>query len=153
MTKDKNRQQFSVQRIYVKDVSFEAPLGARAFTERQKPTINQEINTKIEAIQESRYEVTLTISVAAKVEEQTVFLVEIQQAGLFLISGITEERLPPVLNIACANILFPYAREAIDNLLVKGTFSPIMLAPINFEALYAQAMERQKPKEGSTEIH
>lgn len=153
MTKDKQKQQFSVQRVYIKDLSFEAPLGAKAFTEKRQPVINQEFNTKIERIQDDHYEVVLTITIVAKIEEQTAFLVEIHQAGLFFVSGISGTKLSQLLNAACPNILFPYAREAIDSALVKGTFPPIMLSPINFEALYARAIEQQKESQHTTEVH
>ena len=147
MTDNTPKQQFSVQRIYVKDLSFEAPLGARAFGQKQQPTIHHELNTKIEKIQDDHYEVTLSITLTSKIEDQTVYLVEIHQAGLFLIRGIAEAQLPKLLNTVCPNILLPYAREAIDNILVKGTFSPIMLSPINFEAIYADAVKKRKEAE------
>lgn len=153
MTQDKHKQHFSVQRIYIKDLSFEAPLGAKVFTEKQQPAINQELNTHIKKIQDDHYEVTLTVIITAKIEEQTVFLVEVHQAGLFFISGVTGTQLPQVLNTTCPNILLPYAREVIDSTLVKGTFPPIMLSPINFEALYAQVIEKQKEKQNTAEIH
>ena len=153
MAEDKNKQQFSVQRVYIKDLSFEAPLGAKAFNKKWKPSINQQLNTKAEKIQDDHYEVTLTVTLTANIEEQTAFLVEVHQAGLFFISGISDLQLPKLLNTVCPNILLPYIREAIDSTLVKGTFPPIMLSPINFEALYAKAMESQKVEQNTTKIH
>ena len=153
MTENAPKQQFAIQRVYLKDLSFESPLGARAFGQKQQPTMNQELNTKIEKIQDDHYEVTLAITLTSKIEDQTVFLVEIQQAGLFLISGIAEVQLPKLLNTVCPNILLPYAREAIDSTLIKGTFSPVMLSPINFEALYADAVKKRKEEQGNEQTH
>ena len=139
------QQQFALQRIYTKDVSFESPGSPNIFRKQWQPKINVDLNTKSDAVDEQgNFEVVLTITLTAKVEEETAFLVEVQQAGIFMISGIEGENLRMVLGTAAPNILFPYARENIDALCVKGGFPPVMLAPVNFDALYQQAVAQSQ---------
>lgn len=139
-------QQFAMQRLYIKDLSFEAPMGAAAFRKQWKPQVNQDLNTKTAKIDDDFYEVILTITVTVKLEDETAFLVEVQQAGLFAVKGIEGQQLAQVLNTVCPNILFPYAREAIDNAVTKGSFPALMLPPVNFDALFAQALAQAKQK-------
>lgn len=136
-------QQFGVQRVYIKDLSFETPMGFEVFTKQWQPQIKVDLNTRSSKAADDIHEVVLTITITAKLEEQTAFLVEVQQAGLFLVRGIEGEQLQQVLGIMCPNILFPYAREAIDNLANRGSFPALMLQPVNFEALYRQVQEQQ----------
>ena len=143
-------QQFAMQRIYLKDLSFEAPMGAEAFRKQWKPQVNQELNTKTNKIDEGLFEVTLTLTITVKLEEETAFLVEVHQAGLFGIQGIEGQQLAQVLNTVCPNILFPYAREAIDNVITKGSFPALMLPPINFDALFAQAVAQAQQNAENT---
>ncbi|MFV0277371.1 MAG: protein-export chaperone SecB [Parahaliea sp.] len=141
---DAPQQQFSMQRIYTKDISFESPASPAVFRKQWQPKLNIDLNTKSDQLDENgNYEVALTITLTARIEEETAFLVEVQQAGIFFISGIEGENLRRVLGTACPNILFPYARENIDALCVKGGFPPVMLAPVNFDALYQQALAQQ----------
>ncbi|MBL4827208.1 MAG: protein-export chaperone SecB [Spongiibacteraceae bacterium] len=137
-------QQFLVQRLYVKDVSFEAPLGAEVFTKKWQPKINVDLNTKNAALNDESYEVVLTVTLTAKIEEDTAFLIEVQQAGIFLVKGIEGETLRRALGIMAPNILFPYLREAVDGLVIKGGFPAVGLQPVNFEALYMHALEQAK---------
>jgi preprotein translocase subunit SecB len=130
--------QFGIQRIYIKDLSFESPNTPAIFRKEWKPKIKLDLNTKATPLDKDVYEVVLTLTVSAKLEEETAFLCEIQQAGIFSISGFPEETRGQMLGAYCPNILFPYAREAIDTAVVKGSFPALMLAPVNFEALYAQ---------------
>jgi preprotein translocase subunit SecB len=139
-------QQFLIQRIYTKDLSLENPMGPEAFTITDQPTINQDLASEINKINDELYETTLKLTITASLDEKTIFLVEIQQAGLFVMKGIQGDDLSRVLNTVCPQILFPYARETIDSALTKATFPPLMLPPINFDALYAQALEEQKNK-------
>ncbi len=135
------QQQFVMQRIYAKDLSFESPSSPNVFKKQWQPKVNVDLNTKSDAIDEQgNYEVVLSITITAKIEEETAFLVEVQQAGIFMIKGFEGEDLRRVLGTAAPNILFPYAREAIDALCVKGGFPAVMLAPVNFDALYQQAL-------------
>lgn len=144
--------QFAMQRIYLKDLSFETPLGAAAFKKQWKPQAHQELNTKTAKIDEDLYEVELTLTITVKLEEEAAFLVEVKQAGLFGIKGLEGQQLAQALNINCPQILFPYAREVIDNAVVKGSFPALMLPPINFEALYAAALKQaQQQAEAKTE--
>jgi protein-export chaperone SecB len=135
---------FSVQRIYVKDSSFEAPDTPDSFRRPYQPQINFTINNRSKKIEEGIFEVVLRLTADVKQDNKTVFLVEVQQAGVFEVAGLEGERLEQVLSITCPSILFPYGREAIDALVTKGSFPPLMLAPINFEAVYAQAKRNQQ---------
>ena len=138
------QQQFAMQRIYSKDVSFESPATPGIFGKQWQPKVNVDLNTKSDKFDDKgNFEVVLTITITAKVDEETAFLVEIQQAGIFLVTGFSDNDLRRVLGTAAPTILFPYAREAIDALCVKGGFPPVMLAPVNFDALYQQAMAQQ----------
>jgi len=140
-TQDQPQQQFAMQRIYTKDISLESPSTPAVFKKQWQPQISVDLGTKSEKIDDTgNYEVVLTITITAKVEEETAFLIEVQQAGIFMINGFNAEDLRRVVGTAAPNILFPYARECIDNMCVKGGFPPVMLAPINFEAMYQQAL-------------
>ena len=144
--------QFLLQKIYLKDLSFEAPQGVQAFKQAWKPKINQDLNTATAKVEDGLFEVVLKLTITAEMEDKTVFLVEVQQAGLFLIRGLEGQQLTQALNTACPNILFPYAREAIDSAVVKGGFPALAIPPINFDVLFAQAIARaQQEKEGATE--
>jgi len=135
------KQQFAMQRIYSKDISFESPATPAVFRKQWQPKVNVELNTRSDKIDDNgNFEVVLTITVTAKVEEETAFLVEVQQAGIFYIAGIEGENLRRILGTAAPNILFPYARETVDSVCVKGGFPPVMLAPVNFDGLYQQAL-------------
>jgi preprotein translocase subunit SecB len=136
--------QFQIQRIYLKDLSFEAPLGVEGFAQKVQPNIEQELNTQITRIDDNHHEVVLLLTITAKADNRTLFLVEVKQAGLFMVKGIEGMQLSQLLNTTCAQILFPYAREAVDNLLTRGTFPPLMMPPINFEAVFAQAVAQAR---------
>lgn len=138
-------QQFAIQKIYLKDVSFESPNAPQAFTDGDwQPQINVQINSSHGAIAQDAYEVVLNITVTAKKDEKTAFLVEIKQAGIFTIAGFPEENLAGMLGAYCPESLFPYAREAISELISKGGFPQLLLAPVNFNALYSQQLEQNK---------
>ncbi len=144
---------FALQRLYIKDSSFESPSSPVVFTKTWKPKIQVDLNTRSQAVAEKNFEVTLTVTVTAKLEDgdDTAFLVEVQQGGLFLVDGIEGEQLRQLLGIACPNMLFPYLREAVDSLVVKGGFPALALQPVNFEALYRQAQQEAAQKaSGST---
>ena len=140
---DPNAPQFALQRIYLKDFSFESPRSPGVFTGQWGPNINFEVKSRSQNFQENTYEVILTLTVEAKVEEETAFLVEVQQAGIFACANMESQQLEQILSSLCPNILFPYAREAIDSIVTKGSFPPLMLAPINFDAVYAEQKRRQ----------
>ena len=136
--------QFSIEKIFLKDVSFESPAAPAIFTEDWSPEINMELNSQANPIEKDFYEVELNITVTAKNNEATGFLVEVKQCGIFSISGMDEANLNGMLGSFCPNILFPYAREAISDLVSKGGFPQLLLAPVNFDALYAQHMQNNE---------
>ena len=138
---------FSVQRVFVKDSSFEAPDSPECFRRPYAPQINFNINSRSRKIEDTFYEVVLRLTADVKQDDKTLFLVEVQQAGVFEIAGLENERLEQVLMITCPSILFPYGREAVDALVVKGSFPALMLAPVNFDAVYLQA-KRQQAEQG-----
>ena len=141
---DETAPKFIIQRVYIKDSSFEAPNTPEVFKEPYKPSIQFNMNTKTNKFDDNLYEVILTLTVEVKNEkEKVLFIAEVQQAGVFLIEGLGEEDLVQVMHITCPNVLFPYGREAIDNLATKGSFPALMLAPVNFEAAFTQAREQQ----------
>lgn len=135
-----------IKRIYLKDLSFETPMGAEAFSTARQPKIDQELNVRVDKQGEDLHEVVLLLTITARQEDRVVFLVEVQQAGLFLIQGLDKGQLAQVINTSCPQILFPYAREVIDSTLSRGSFPPVMLPPINFDAVFAQAVQKQSGK-------
>lgn len=141
---EENNPQFSLQRIYVKDVSFEAPNSPEMFTKAWQPQVNMDLNTNITELESEHYEVTLSVTVTAENEGKNAFLVELVQAGVFYLANIEDEQKSIMLGAMCPGILFPYVRENIDNLVVKGGFPALMLAPINFDALYQQQQQAQE---------
>lgn len=142
---DKPQVQFALQRIYVKDISFEAPNSPAVFQQPFKPKVGLDLNTTHQKVGEDLYEVVIkvTAQVTHSEEGTTSFLAEIEQAGLFRIGGIEGSQLEHTLGAFCPNMLFPYARECIDNLVNRGGFPPLMLSPVNFEAIYAQKKQRE----------
>lgn len=138
-------QQFVLQRIYVKDLSFESPKSPDGFRQQWKPQIGLELNSGHKDLGDDNHEVVLSLTVTARnQEEETIYLAEVQQAGIFLIKGLPEDVMEQTLGAFCPNVLFPYAREALDSLVTRGSFPPVMLAPVNFDAIYEQA--RANPK-------
>ena len=135
--------QFALQRLYLKDSSFESPRSPLVFQGKWEPKINFDIKTRNTKVQDEVYEVVLVLTVEAKLDDQSAFLAEVHQAGIFTCKSLDDAQLEQVLSTVCPNILFPYARETIDSLVVKGSFPALMLAPINFDALYAQQKQAQ----------
>jgi preprotein translocase subunit SecB len=152
MSENKEQSQFALQRIYTKDISFEAPNSPAAFTKQWKPEVKLDLNTSGRKVDEQHYEVSVKITITAKNDDETAFLVELVQCGLFAVVNIPEQQLGAMLGAICPNILFPYLRENIDSLVVKGGFPALMLAPINFEALYQKrAQEAQAAQKEAAE--
>lgn len=131
-------KQFAIQKIYVKDLSFETPNSPAVFTEQWKPEVNLNLNTESRGIAENVYEVVLKLTVTATQGEKTTYLAEVQQAGIFTMAGFSEDEIKPMLGAFCPNTLYPFARETVADLIQRGGFPPLLLAPINFDALYAQ---------------
>ena len=136
--------QFSLQRIYVKDLSFEAPKSPEIFRQEWTPSVALDLNTRQRPLEGDFHEIVLTVSVTVKNGEETAFIAEVQQAGIFLIKGLDAASMSHTLGAFCPNLLFPYAREALDSLVVRGSFPALMLAPVNFDALYAQELSRMQ---------
>ena len=142
---------FAIEKLYVKDLSLEVPNAPAIYLESETPEIGLQLQTGIQRLAEDAFEVTLTTTVTAKTGEKTVFLVEVSQAGIFRVRNVPEDNLEPLLSIACPNILFPYAREVVSDAVSRAGFAPVILQPVNFEALYAnRAQEEQTPAEGAT---
>lgn len=134
---------FGIEKLYVKDFSIEVPNAPSIFLEREGPQVDIQINTQGTHLGEGVFDVVLTVTVTAKLGEKTVFLVEVGQAGIFRMVNVPQEQIEPLLAVACPNILQPYAREAISDATVRAGFSPVLLQPINFEALYLARLEEQ----------
>lgn len=141
---DTQQGQFAIQKVYTKDISFETPNSPAIFSKNWQPQADVRLETATKLVGEDIHEVTLAVTVTVKLEEQTAFLVEVQQAGLFAIKGLPEPQLAQVLGAFCPNILFPYAREAISDLITRGGFPQLLLAPVNFDLLYAQRTQQQQ---------
>lgn len=140
--------QFMIQRLYVKDLSFETKNTPAVFQQRWEPQLSLDLNTQHTQLEENTFEVVLTVTASVKNQEETAFLVEVHQAGIFTIQGAPQEQLEHLLGSFCPNILFPYAREAITAEVLRGSFPQLVLAPINFDALFMEQMEaKQKAAE------
>ena len=135
---------FAIEKLYVKDFSLEVPNAPAIYMERETPEINLQLQTAGTKIGDDIYEAALTVTVTAKLGEKTVFLVEVGQAGIFRIRNIPEPNLEPLLSIACPNVLFPYAREAVSDAVARAGFPPVILQPVNFEAMYAARVQQQE---------
>jgi len=133
---------FSIEKIYVKDLSLENPGAPMSFRQQEAPAIEIGLRTSGDQIEPNIYESVLTITLTAKVADRTVFLVEAAQAGIFTIKGVPVEQLQNVLAVHCPTVLFPYVRETVADAVSRAGFPPVHLAPINFEALYAQQMSQ-----------
>lgn len=134
---------FSIEKIYIKDASLEIPNAPQIFTDRTQPQVSIELGNFAQALEAGVFEVAIKVTVTSKIEDKTVFLVEVTQAGIFQIRNVPEENLDMIIGITCPNILFPYAREAVSDLVVRAGFMPVLLNPINFEALFAQQKQQQ----------
>ncbi len=142
-TQEPTGPQFGLQRIYMKDSSFESPRAPQIFQSQWQPKVNFDIKMRNEKVTDDVYEVVLSLTAEAKLEEDTAFLVEVHQAGVFTVKDFPETELEQILATVCPNILFPYARESIDSLVTKGGFPALMLSPLNFDALYRQKKQQE----------
>jgi preprotein translocase subunit SecB len=135
--------QFAIQRVYTKDVSFETPNSPAIFQKEWKPEVKLDIDTRSAKLSDDTYEVILSLTVTATVEDQTAFLAEVQQAGVFTIGNLPEAQLAHTIGAFCPTTLFPYARETVANLVNRGSFPQLNLAPVNFEALFASYVQQR----------
>jgi preprotein translocase subunit SecB len=152
MSQEQPQPSFQIEKIYVKDLSLEIPAGPQAFLQQAQPQLEVQINTGGGKFADGYYEVSVTCTVTAKTEERTIFLAEAVQAGIFSVRNVPAQELDPLLNIGCPTILFPYLRETISDLVVRGGFPPVLLAPVSFEALYMQRLQQQAPQGGEPKI-
>lgn len=144
---------FSIDKIYVKDLSLEIPHAPKIFLERTAPEIDVKLHTEHSSVDEGIYEIVLTVTITAKIGEKTMFLLEVAQAGIFQVRNVPPEQKEPILNISCPNILFPYVREVLSETVSRAGFPPVILNPMNFEAWHqAQAQAKEAPTAPS-EIH
>jgi len=141
--------QFNMQRIYTKDISFETPNSPAVFQKEWKPEIQLDIDTRTAEMAEGLYEVTLSVTVTATNDGQTAFLCEVQQAGIFAIGDIPDNNKAHMLGSYCPNLLFPYARETVSNLVNRGTFPPLNLAPVNFDAIFAAYVQKRQAEQAA----
>lgn len=144
-------KQVAIQKIYVKDCSLEVPNSPDIFTKDWKPMVDVQLNTGVKDLSDEAHEVILTVTVTAKLEEQTAYLVEVQQAGVFLLKGFADEaERRAILGAYCPNTLLPFARETIADLINRAGFPHFLLQPVNFDALYQQHLQQQSAAQDST---
>ena len=139
-----NQPVFSIEKVYIKDLSLEIPNAPQVFLEREAPSVDIQLHHNSAQVDDGVYQTVLTVTVTAKVKDKTMFLVEVGQAGVFVIRNIPAGELDAVLGIACPNILFPYAREVVADTTVRAGFPPVVLNPVNFESIYQQAVQQQQ---------
>lgn len=154
-TQNTSEKQFAIQKIYTKDLSFETPNSPSIFMDKWEPQVEFNLGTRVESLENFLYDIVLTVTITVKIGGITAYLVEVNQAGIFLIAHFSDQELGPMLGSFCPNILFPYAREVVSDLVVKGGFPQLLLAPVNFDALYAQHVQQQiqQPMPGAETIN
>jgi preprotein translocase subunit SecB len=135
---------FQIEKIYVKDLSLEIPGAPQVFVEQSQPQLEVQIGTSASQFADAYFEVTVTATVTAKTGEKTLFLAEAVQAGIFSVRNVPREEMDPLLAVACPTIIFPYLRETISDLIIRGGFPPVLLTPVSFEALYMQRLQQQQ---------
>ncbi|WP_018151971.1 protein-export chaperone SecB [Leeia oryzae] len=141
---EENNPVFNIEKLYVKDLSLEVPHAPQIFLESGDNEIGMQLHNEGEQIGDGFFEVTLTVTVTNKIGDKTVFLAEASQAGIFQIRNVDEEDMPAIIGIACPTILFPYVREVISDVVNRAGFPPVILSPVNFEALFAQRMQEME---------
>ena len=143
MADETQEKQFIIQKLYLKDVSFETPNSPVIFTHQWEPKVEFNLASNAQGLDNGLFDVGLTVTVTVKLEDKTAYLAELTQAGIFTITGFSEEEMGPMIGSYCPTLLFPYVREAVSDLVIKGGFPPLLLAPVNFEALYMQHLQQQ----------
>ena len=149
---EKKDTQFSIQKIYIKDISFETPNSPDIFKMEWKPVVDMHITNEATPLGEDLFDVVLSVTITVKIDDKIVYLVEINQAGIFLIKNIPEDVLGRMLATSCANILFPFAREAISDIVTRGGFPQLLVSPVNFDVLYEQQKKQaaEQAKQNTT---
>lgn len=144
MAEEQQQPAFNIEKLYVKDLSAEVPNAPAIFLERETPQMDVNISTESKALGENVYQTTITVTVTAKSGDKIMFLVECTQAGIFRIQNVPQDQLPMVLGIGCPNIVFPYLRETVSDVVIRAGFPPLLLNPVNFEALFLQQQAQQQ---------
>ena len=155
-SKEENTEaQFQIQKVFVKDLSFETPNTPEIFKMEWKPVVDMHMTNEATPLDNDLFEVVLSVTLTVKIDDKTAYLAEINQAGIFLIKNIPEDILGRTLATVCANILFPFAREAVSDVVTRGGFPQLLLAPVNFDALYAQQQQQAQAAQqaGSETTH
>ena len=146
-------KQFAIHKIYTKDISFETPNSPKIFTDQWEPAVEFNLGTHVEPLENDFFEINLSITITVKNKDLVAYLVEVNQAGIFALGGFTEQEMGPMVGSFCPNILFPYAREAVSDIVVRGGFPQLLLAPVNFDALYAQHLQHLQQAPSSDAIN
>jgi preprotein translocase subunit SecB len=144
---------FNMDKIYVKDLSLEIPHAPKIFMGRDNPQVDVQLHTQAGSVEEGLFEVVVMATVTAKIGEKIMFLIEVKQAGIFQIRNVPTDELEPILAVMCPNILFPYLREVVSEIAVRGGFAPVLLNPINFDVIYQQQKQQQAQAATSTATH
>lgn len=148
------QRQMTIQKIYIKDASFESPNAPQVFSEAQwQPDINVQLQNAAVALAENVFEVTLTATITTRIGDKTAYLAEVQQAGIFDIRGLTKEELSRLLGTVCPHALFPYLRQSLDDLIKKGGFPEFLLVPVNFEAIYDEQLRKKQQDQPESPAH
>jgi preprotein translocase subunit SecB len=149
-SQDAPQREFALQRVYTKDVSFETPKSPAIFQQEWKPETQVNLNTEMQNLGDDVYEVCLTVTVTTSVGEDTAYLAEVKQAGIFTAKGFSDQEMGPLIGAFCPSQLFPFVREVLSDLVMKGSFPQMVLQPVNFDALYAQHQQELAKQAGQT---
>jgi preprotein translocase subunit SecB len=152
MSDAQNQPVFSIEKLYVKDISLEIPNAPQVFLEREAPQVDIQLHHESTNVDEGVFQTVLTVTVTAKVKEKTLFLAEVGQAGIFVIRNIPAADLDPILGIACPNILYPYVREVVSDVVSRAGFPPVVLTPVNFEGLYQSQKQAQAEQQSAEPV-
>ncbi|MGY8867943.1 MAG: protein-export chaperone SecB [Methylophagaceae bacterium] len=150
---EKQQPQFMIQKIYTKDISFETPSSPEVFREEWKPELDLQLTNEYKQLDDNNHDVTLVATVTAKLGDKTAFLIEVKQSGIFSLIGYSNEEIAPLIGNHCPTILFPYIREVISDIVLKGGFPQLVLAPVNFDALYMNQVEQAKQAAAKESTH
>jgi preprotein translocase subunit SecB len=153
MSEEQQAPSFSIEKLYLKDLSVEVPNAPEIFLEQDAPQVEIQLQTNGQNLGSGAYEVVLTVTVTARIGEKTVFLVEVGQAGIFRIVNVSEDNMEPLIAVACPNILFPYAREVVSDAVTRAGFSPVVLQPVNFEAMYFSRLQEAEVQAAAAGPH
>ena len=150
---DAQQPVFNIEKLYVKDLSVEVPNAPAVYLEREAPQMEVNMSTESRALNEDMYHSSITVTVTARLGDKTMFLVECTQAGIFRIQNVPQDQMPMVLGIGCPNIVFPYLRETVSDVVIRAGFPPLLLNPVNFEALFMQQQQVQQQQAGAAQTH